>query len=178
MVGCGLWGKSRISEKGRKGGSRIRCRNRIFRAWDASQGHSLASGQDLRHHHSFLIVIPENGLSCLSVHNQVLLQNLTRELTIHSIQKKVVSQLFSDSLVKEAHSQPSWGFLTVTWKGWEDFYFNSYFSYFDPIEQCFQGSRCTGLGASGSSVALTNIKMHDPTTKDSDLVGRRWSPRI
>lgn len=31
-------------------GSRVGCRNRIFRGWDASQGHSLASG----HHHPFL----------------------------------------------------------------------------------------------------------------------------
>lgn len=119
---CGWWcacgEKSQQLARGRSGGSGVWYRNRIFREWDASQGHSLASGQDLKHYRSFLIVIPENALSCFPVHNQVLFQNLTQEFIIHLIRKERVSQIFPNSLVKEAHSQPSWGFLAVLhWKG-------------------------------------------------------------
>lgn len=38
----------------KKGVSRLRCRNRIFRGCNTSKGHSWVSGQDLRHYHSFL----------------------------------------------------------------------------------------------------------------------------
>lgn len=36
-------------------------------------------------------------------HNQVMLQSLTRQLIIHSIQKETVSQVFPNSLVKTTH---------------------------------------------------------------------------